>query len=1684
MKRTLLSLLSLLLMLSMLMGAMSACTTPEETTAEATTAQKENQTTESKSEVTSGEKDTEDNVQETTDVKDESDEVTTDDSLSDSSEETESQEKETETGSDDVTVNVDKIPDKNDQFIVGSNALANGVQAYFTDASRTHYTIENLEMSMNYSRSYSYDQLVESIKNRDGATYVQNTMDVFVRMTNGDSIDTFYASQSNKSAEVNLYRFGYYYYEGLFEFQNFIPKDYEINGTQEINQKNSLKDFYDLNRGKDGSAITYVITNDADPRVMFENGFAYDTTQYDTLVIRAKAIGNTNNVQLFIKVNNLGHSTDRSVTFSLINDGEYHDYYISLMNIKGYEGTLKGIRLDPNGNVDSGIAIESMTLGKAELGNVPTALSINRHFHVYSDKMHHAIQFAVTERTEGIKEVGMLTEIPEDKVSKIILVDSKGKTYDSLDADLNWDDIVAVGFDVTEAGIFGFILPKDDIAGKLHVEIKDGVYVIEQTRTPSADGVDGVIIPSIDTTKSDGNGNYVHASGVKNNGNDFYLGQRIYTDGNHDFSEFLKETDFERNPLLEQRVNVIAEESDGASFAGYDAMRGIYILNIATPAGGFYTPYKSPNKNYKVNFNIRTDKDRDIYLMTSGSGGILECATVMDDSLMLLPIPVEVIKNFSEATGERNLYNISDPTFSEAIIWLPLRAGEKQEYTIINLYQNWGNYPLKQLSQIPFHCPYYHLSTGVTETNCILPWFGTANVGKSVSSTLPDFRSMSAPFWETQPQHNSCGQHTWLTYTDTEGKYIATESIVNTITSYGPTYAEVVWENISDDGKVKVTYTHMEMPQLDENRTYYTMEYEFLEDLTIDNFKDNFRFYKVTDNNAKGTYKKIGYLNENNECVVVDSNQDSSVVPEYVLGDNCPYFSFFMMPDWDRESTSAEGYANVAFLVYNSDFVIGGEAYEPTFLIQNQKDYVAFTLNEAGTVNFKAGDKITINAILLPWGSQELEDDPANRLNMSHATGYTEYTYSTVLEDGTLYMDKNVRDVRENTLLNPLTVTSETDKIIDSPFLPKVRSKDGKTAEFTLSGGENNVTVRIYGFNRLTSPKVEEYIEGEGWVEYVLSSHNTPDTNGYYHYYDGYQVNYDADGTYSYSFVTTMTEGAPRKFRIVADSEFKGWPQEQKPAENENLLTGYLDYEEINQLIGESPMFGTPVINEDDDGRVYSSVFIKVDNEAAKHESFATVYSANSKDTVSGQYLVIKYRVPKSNTENIGFIQIFAATETNSAGEAGNFSYSLIADGEWHVDVFDLSKSSLKFFKPDTNGNYCAQFVRVDIYNKQFYNETTHIDFEYIGLDPDLMKICELERDEFKTINLIENGKTIEIDTTTAQTYVKTYIDPTSGYTESTLAYGSIIDSINGTKVTLNNYSSAPGIRTYYGASVTNDMKISIVGWACVDGGINKYVWSADCGKTWNVFPHQESLGNADDAIINNVLGAKVQLTDTEASKKNGKFKSSTTPLIIELAEYEGQTVDIIIAAVPEADTNTLVLLYELGKVDCSYESLFVPESQYTEARVIYASQVDSVNGIANIKTANNQTGYGTYKSLVANENNTLILKGWAAIDGGVTKYVWTADGGKTWNECGGKCYEANDTIISVGQSKTGGTFASAQATKKNGGFQGDGLILDLSAYAGTGEALDIYFCAVTESNNEKVIVLYYLEDVLMPSEN
>ena len=129
---------------------------------------------------------------------------------------------------------------------------------------------------------------------------------------------------------------------------------------------------------------------------------------------------------------------------------------------------------------------------------------------------------------------------------------------------------------------------------------------------------------------------------------------------------------------------------------------------------------------------------------------------------------------------------------------------------------------------------------------------------------------MENPTNGKQPQHTNGGQHYWLQYTTSDGKYYASDNEQNIINSYGPTYADIDMTYISDDGNIKVTYNHMEMPQTDENRTYYQISYEVLGDVSISDFKRDFSFYSVR--GLSGDYGLIGYLDEN-ISVVLDGLQ-------------------------------------------------------------------------------------------------------------------------------------------------------------------------------------------------------------------------------------------------------------------------------------------------------------------------------------------------------------------------------------------------------------------------------------------------------------------------------------------------------------------------------------------------------------------------------------------------------------------------------------------------------------------------------------------------------------------------------------------------------------------------------------------------------------------------------------------
>ena len=1198
---------------------------------------------------------------------------------------------------------------ENAELIEYADRLSNGVNAYFTDTNRTAFYFKNMNASVTCDLQDT--KLVSSISNKYGVDYITNTMDVFIKMTDGT---TYYASNSTNNATANIFRLGYYYYENRIEGQTFMdPYTFADPDGKKLNHT-AIKRFNMCEGITEDGVLKVTVTNNQDPWFSFEN-INYRASDFNILSLTMKvdsqfSTGFSIYMNAGDRAGESSFSNEQSVGFDITADGQYHTYYIPVHYIADYTGKVTALRFDfmpSQGAIDAKIEISDMRLLKATYNDGPSDVYLGRAFNTYSDKMHQTIQIATKKEISDVQSVGMITKIPANKVSKLI-VKSRAGFHESIEDKIAWNHVYYVGFDIKDAGIFGFILPYDGSGGNIKVTLDGDNYVIEQLKSPD----NRTLTPSPVDSR---------------NGKDLYFGHRIYTDTNHTFDSFIAEAELEINPLGSESFIIDSEASTFGEFIGYDGLRGCYTLGI-DGSGGFGPPYKlHQNRQYNVTFNLKGDgaNDRKIYVLARyEGGGALECAALLDGKQMMLPVPLEVGKNFGEE-GTSNIFDYGDALYSETILPLVANKNTDSTYSIVNLYYNWGKYPLKQISFIKYYSPYYHLSTGVHESNCIIPYYFT-NWAETLNM-LPDHRPMSGPFWEGDPQHTYCGVHSFLQYTDAEGNYYASENIKDTIGSYGPIYADVTMDFISDDGKIKVTYNHMEFPQTDENRAFYEMKYEILEDVSFANFAKDFSFYSVTSLDPTGLYTKVGYLDTNNVSQVATAASKGESF-SYVLGDNCPYFSFFDMPD----SGDPRGYNNLSFLIYKSSFKIGGETATPNFIVIN--DYAKLSLSlDLEEVSLKAGDSFTIYAIIMPWQYYDVYDAQEP--------------------------DKNVRRVRENTLLDPLTLTAgDNCEKIESVFLPMAKTTNGKSATFTLSGGHNNVPVRIYGFDKLTVPVIEELVGGE-WQKVDLSSISTPDNFGYGYQYDGYGVYYDGDGTFSYSFVTTMDNGAARTFRVTAEDDFEGWPVIEKAPDPMNF---WIDPQKLNAAFTTAAnRFGEFSILIEDGVN-----FLRVNRNGTDSEATLPLFE-NAEGALAGRYLVFKVRVPQGANSKLYTWEFYTSTEHTMYDTDGNIlivgedyraASAVLTDGNWHVYVIDMEAyGKTESFKKAEDGNYYIQYLRFDAFNVGTATDA-YFDIAYVGLHDSFDEILEYNKD-MNAVALFERSDYFEFRSTKNNEAMNLHLD-------------------------------------------------------------------------------------------------------------------------------------------------------------------------------------------------------------------------------------------------------------------------------------------------------------------------------------
>ena len=700
-------------------------------------------------------------------------------------------------------------------------------------------------------------------------------------------------------------------------------------------------------------------------------------------------------------------------------------------------------------------------------------LYLDKTYHTYSDKMHQELSLVASASTRGVDTFGFEIKLRADSVAAIEIADGEN-TYDDVSDDIDTENVQYVGVDIKDVGVVGIIVPDDTSSVTV---TKDAKYYVIRQEMPMT----GIAFAKADEVS---------------------LGNRLYTDETHSFDGIRAANAEEKNYLTDEHISV-DEDVDGAEFVGYDIYKGSYKFNLdgmGFNAAYFYTPQK---KFYEHIHLRNVPDDRTIYLWVH-TDYPLEGACLLDDNNMQIPVPMQVSKNFGHEK-EEPIYDPLDPIYGDTYVPITVTEGEDLDFTVVNVMKAWGNFDIKQLSSISYFVSYYHLSTGVTETTCIAPYY-TAGFNWEIDGwILPDFRGCSESFWgdeETKtgdPQYGSVGK-VYSPLND-DGR-ITSVYMDSDIASAGLTNADITLRYISSDGKYQYDIRQVEMPQNDETRVYYTISMTFLEDTEI----DNNTFSLIGFDGRSVTYAKSAYLDEDGNEQELTNPGSAGQQKIYNLKKDGSYFAFYSINEAVENTgedimDARKDVGNFGVIVKNEEITVNGEESDVGLAFLNDfkgtLNYGSLTLSS--DVSFKAGDTISVDLVLLPFG-------PAGQ---NHCD--------------------NVRNVYNDTVVNAIETSAETGEVVSDTWIPTVKAEDN-VAEFTVRGGvsentqEVNYAVKIEGCTVLAAPKIQELVDGE-WVDYEYSTEIG---------FDGYAVACENE-TLTYSFVFRASDEG-RTFRFTVEN--------------------------------------------------------------------------------------------------------------------------------------------------------------------------------------------------------------------------------------------------------------------------------------------------------------------------------------------------------------------------------------------------------------------------------------------------------------------------------------------------------------------------------------------------------------------
>ena len=284
---------------------------------------------------------------------------------------------------------------------------------------------------------------------------------------------------------------------------------------------------------------------------------------------------------------------------------------------------------------------------------------------------------------------------------------------------------------------------------------------------------------------------------------------------------------------------------------------------------------------------------------------------------------------------------------------------------------------------------------------------------------------------------------------------------------------------------------------------------------------------------------------------------------------------------------------------------------------------------------------------------------------------------------------------------------------------------------------------------------------------------------------------------------------------------------------------------------------------------------------------------------------------------------------------------------------------------------------------------------------------------------------------------------------------------------------------------VTTTFIVKWAGWAGVNDGFNKWVYSIDGGATWKDV--SGSASNTTDAGILNALSS--------AEITNGTAKG-TLGIIADLSTVTTATAEVIFAAVPNSDTARIIPMVKIINIklpdDCTHAAVdsWTPvvgetkekgdcarcgETITRDITFVFNSDKTIYNGgekgWAGTKATSTPFTISDVASMPIIADKGITVQGWVCMNGGISGYKWSIDG-ETWHDVGTGGYYSNPGILNVVNGKNTGIANFTEQCQFNLDLKG---LCSLSAGTYT-----VYLGAVPANNTGVVVPVLQIDNVVV----